>query len=238
MPFAAPSVINIGEIHKYLYEKLWLRQNDALLIIPMTEGKNVTERFEKFTELEKDLWRKQISLNVERQFYYVKGFDVSRGFFIPPGYLHLAEACNLFFRDNPNYAKNVFLIMKFDNRNLLLNDITSKLRYILIKHGYNPIRANDKMYMKDRDMWNNVCVYMACSKQGIAVLKNYSKQEYNPNVAIEYSFMRALNKRVLLLKDEKFPVDRADIAGKEMLSFNIEKTETIGRPIEIWLNEL
>lgn len=77
-----------------------------------------------------------------------------------------------------------------------------------------------------------------CCKQGIAILENYSKQEYNPNVAIEYGFMRALNKPVLLLRDQGFPRDRADIAGKEMLSFDIKDVQTIHEPVEKWLNEL
>jgi nucleoside 2-deoxyribosyltransferase len=94
------------------------------------------------------------------------------------------------------------------------------------------------MYMKDRDMWNNVCVYMLCCKQGIALLESYSKQEYNPNVAIEYGFMRALNKRVLLLRDKQFPRDRADITGKEMLPFDINNKDSISRAMETWLKEL
>lgn len=47
------------------------------------------------------------------------------------------------------------------------------------------------MFIEDRDMWNNVCVYMICCKYGIALLENVSKQEYNPNAAIEYGFMQA-----------------------------------------------
>jgi hypothetical protein len=121
---------------------------------------------------------------------------------------------------------------KFDDKNVRLTEILSELRTILKRYGYNPFRADDKMYLADRDMWNNVCVYMLCCKQGIALLENHSRQEYNPNVAIEYGFMRALNKRTLLLRDSGFPRDRADIAGKEMLSFEIENKETIREPVE------
>jgi hypothetical protein len=208
------------------------------LIVPITEGKNASERFEKFAEEDKNLWRKQILLNIERQYYYVKGLDISGGFFTPSGYVHLAGECELFFRDNPSYTKNVFIMMKFDEQNILLNDTASELRGTLIKHGYTPLRADDKMYMKDRDTWNNVCVYMLCCKQGIALLENYSNREYNPNVAIEYGFMRALNKKVLLLRDEEFPRDRADIAGKHTMSFDVKNKATIRIPIETWIKEL
>ena len=50
--------------------------------------------------------------------------------------------------------------------------------------------------------------------------------------------MRALNKKVLLLGDQKFPRDRADIAGKDMLSFDIEDVQTIKNPLEVWINEV
>jgi hypothetical protein len=43
IPFNNPSIDNIDEIHHYLYEKFSLRQNDSLLIVPITEGKNVYE---------------------------------------------------------------------------------------------------------------------------------------------------------------------------------------------------
>lgn len=114
----------------------------------------------------------------------------------------------------------------------------SQLRITLEKRGFKPLRADVKMYLPDRDMWNNVCVYMLCCKQGIAILENHSRQEYNPNVAIEYGFMRALNKQTFLLRDKGFPRDRADIAGKEMLSFDIGNKETISEPVETWIKEL
>ncbi|MGN6821899.1 MAG: hypothetical protein ACTHJ7_03845, partial [Candidatus Nitrosocosmicus sp.] len=84
----------------------------------------------------------------------------------------------------------------------------------------------------------NVCLYMICCKYGVALVENHSRGEYNPNVAIEYGFMRALDKKVLLLGDRKFPRDRADIAGKEMLSFDIQDIQTIRNPLGKWINEI
>jgi trehalose/maltose hydrolase-like predicted phosphorylase len=77
---------------------------------------------------------------------------------LPPGYTNLSEECKLFFRDNPNYPKNVFIMMKFDKQNSLLEAAASELRHTLGNQGYIALRADDKMYLKD--MWNNVCVYM------------------------------------------------------------------------------
>ena len=53
----------------------------SLCIATLNGGKNESDRFEKFNESEKNVWRKQILLNIQRQYYHVKGFDISGGFF-------------------------------------------------------------------------------------------------------------------------------------------------------------
>ena len=164
---------------------------------------------------------------------------MNAGFFIPPGYEHLTEYCQNFLKENSDFSKNIFIMMKFDNNNELLKSTEKEIRSIISENGFNPLRADDKVFPKDRDLWDNVCVYMLCCKQGIAVLENKSKLEYNPNVAIEYGFMCALNKRALLLADKKFPKDRADIVGKLRSAFNVDKPESsIRTPLEKWLNEI
>ena len=217
LPFVKPTLENIESLHNEIRNKFPLKEKDAVLIVPVIDGNSHKERIQKLDDYNKKLWSLQISINIERHYYYLKGFDISAGFFLPPGYTHLSFQCEEFFYDNPNYSKNIFIMMKFDKTNNYLKETEKELRNILTRNGYNPLRADNKMYMKDRDMWNNVCVYMLCCKQGIAILENYSKQEYNPNVGIEYGFMRALDKRVLLLTDEEFPSERADIVGKEKL---------------------
>ncbi|MDQ3660012.1 MAG: hypothetical protein M3454_02915 [Actinomycetota bacterium] len=121
----------------------------------------------------------------------------------------------------------------------LLKELDSKLRSVLRDHDLNPVRADDKMYMPDRNLWNNVCVYMCCCKYGIAILEDRVANEFNPNVALEYGFMRALNKPTLLLVDEGFRSLRADIVGTLREPFDITDIEgTIEIPITTWLREL
>jgi hypothetical protein len=80
---------------------------------------------------------------------------------------------------------------------------------------------------------------MICCKFGVAILEDISKKEYNPNVAIEYGFMRALNKRVLLLAESNFQYDRVDIVGKLRESFDISNIKkTIENPIKKWVQEI
>lgn len=234
-----PTLANIEKWQNFLREKFSIRNKDFVIIIPLTDGKTVPEMWKNMSEDGKKLWRKQLSINIQAQYYNIKGFDLFAGFFIPPGYEHLTENCQNFLKDNPDFSKNVFIMMKFDNNNQKLKSVEKEIRSILTEKGFNPLRADDKVFPRDRDLWDNVCVYMLCCKQGIAVLENNSKLEYNPNVSIEYGFMRALNKRALLLADSKFPKDRSDIVGKLRSTFNIEKPETSIRiPLEKWINEI
>lgn len=237
--FDEPTLENIEQWQKLLRAKFSIRNQDFVMILPLSDGKDFDERWSNMSEVGKKLWRTQISLNLLIQHNHLQGFDMFGGFIIPPGYKHLTEYCQNFLKDNPEFSRNVFIMIKFDKSNQKLKNVEKEIRSVLTEKGFNPLRADDKVYPNDRDLWDNVCVYMLCCKQGIAVLENQSKQEFNPNVAIEYGYMRALNKRALLLADKKFPKDRADIVGKLRSTFDMDKPEsTIRIPLEKWLKEL
>ena len=237
-PTQEPSLNNLIEWQKYLREKFSVRSQDFVIILPLKEGKTVSEMWGKMTNTEKQLWEKQILVNMSTEYNHVKGFDSVKGFVIPPGYKHFTDECGIFFKDHPKFDKNVFIMMKFGDEPKL-KELEKELRDVLIDNGMNPLRADDKVYPNDRDLWNNVCVYMLCCKFGIAVLENYSKQEYNPNVAIEYGFMRALNKNVLLLADSKFPKYPADIIGKLREPFEMDDIKnSIQKAVKKWLKSL
>src|SRR5262249_39552272 len=142
-------------------------------------------------------------------------------------------------QDHPSYEANVFIMSRFQPGNRLLEELDKELRAVLRGHGVDPVRADDKMYMRDRNLWNNVCVYMICCKYGIAVLEDRVVNEFNPNVALEYGFMRALDKPTLLLADSGFRNLRADIIGTLREQFDITDIEgTIRAPVETWLREI
>ena len=160
-------------------------------------------------------------------------------FFLPPGYQFLQEECSRFFQDHPNFNKNIFIMTRFSPGNKLLEKLDNTIRVILKSYGLNPVRADDKMYMRDRNLWNNVCVYMNCTKYGIAILEDRIADEFNPNVALEYGFMRALNKPTLLLADVGFRNLRADVIGTLRETFDITDIEdSLKDPISRWLREV
>jgi nucleoside 2-deoxyribosyltransferase len=77
-----------------------------------------------------------------------------------------------------------------------------------------------------------------CCARGIAVLEDRAANEFNPNVAIEYGFMRALNKPALLLADVAFRNLRADIVGTLRETFDLTDIEnTVPSAIERWLKD-
>jgi hypothetical protein len=102
-------------------------------------------------------------------------------------------------------------------------------------HGH---RADDRCYPVDRNLWDNVSTYMICCKYGIAVLEDAISNEFNPNVALEYGFMRALAKPTLLLKESRLK-PRADILGTLWETFDIlDIEETISRAVLKWIKDL
>lgn len=239
-PKENPNLDNISEWHDYLNDKLLLRPQDAVMILPYKgDGKNHTEDWGVFSDEEKQLFYNQIEIIASKHFYYLKGFSMKEDFFLPPGYQFLADNCTRFFEDHPDYEKNVFIMTRFVAGNKLLEELDKEVRRVLRANGLNPLRADDKMYLKDRNLWNNVCVYMTCCKYGIAILEDRIADEFNPNVALEYGFMRALNKSVLLLADTGFRNLRADIIGTLREQFDItDISSTIDKPITTWLSEL
>jgi hypothetical protein len=160
----------------------------------------------------------------------------------PSGYSKLAEPIRHFLEDSSRgcdqYEKNVFVMTRFEDGNKTLESIDQVIRSTVRKHGLVAHRADDRCYPLDRNLWDNVCTYMICCKYGIAVLENIMQDEFNPNVALEYGFMRALGKPTLLLREKRFK-PRADILGTLWADFDILEIETsVASAIERWVGDL
>ena len=79
---------------------------------------------------------------------------------------------------------------------------------------------------------------MFCCKYGVAVLEDIMADEFNPNVALEYGFMRALGKPTLLLKERRFK-PRADILGTVWHEFDILNLEvSVTAALSDWVRDL
>ena len=151
-----------------------------------------------------------------------------------PGYEGLEPFVNSFFQDHPDFASNVFIAMRFRSGKQFV-EMHDAVRSALAKYGLKGLRSDDKTYPHDGDLWNNICVYMMGCKFGVCIFEEIDEREFNPNVPLEYGFMRALNRQVLLLKDIRMPKMPADITGKLYRSFDTYNiTLTIHEQISQW----
>lgn len=143
------------------------------------------------------------------------------------------------------FDKNIFVMMKFPNKDIssfedkLLDKIWNTIDSTLNQsYGFRALRADKKDYSQGGWLWDNVCVYMESSKYGIAVLENLLNSEFNPNVAIEFGYMKGLGRKVLLLKEKSFNNIRADLIGRIWKEFSaIDESsieETVRTAIHHW----
>jgi len=137
------------------------------------------------------------------------------------------------------FEKNVFVMMKFSEKNssktedILLGKIWNTINSTLSQsYGCRALRADQKDYTQGEWIWNNVCVYMESSKFGIAVLENLLSSEFNPNVAIEFGYIKSLGRNVLLLKEKSFENIRADLIGRIWKEFSADTEASIEETIE------
>lgn len=150
------------------------------------------------------------------------------------GYEFLEEPSRRFLKDHPDIARNVFIMTPYHKA---VANVIEALEEALRKAGLNPLRADGKNYLKDRNLWHNVCVYMLCCGSGVAVLEHEARREFNPNVALEYGFMRALDKRVLLLTEKNFKAIRADIGGIVRETFDVRRPQSVVAAVSRWLRD-
>jgi hypothetical protein len=163
---------------------------------------------------------------------------------LPPGCQHLASNV-LRFHESGSYDQSVFVMMKFPDptaiepkQRELLENIWDVVVKTLASYGLAARKADRREYHDQ--LWENICVYMLGSRYGIAVLEDRVADELNPNVALEYGFMKSLNRQVALFRDVQFRHDRADLTGKLSKPFEIDsggklKPETLAKAVQDWL---
>ena len=167
------------------------------------------------------------------------------GVTVPLGYEHLSTQVRRFCEDSP-FERNVFVMMKFPDKTSmparhirLLNDVWEVISSQAARHGLEARRADLRAYHDQ--LWENICVYIIGSKYGIAVLEDEVASELNPNVALEYGFMKALDHPVALMRSSGFKHSRADLAGKLANTFDIVggvlRSASLRQAVAAWFKE-
>jgi hypothetical protein len=155
-----------------------------------------------------------------------------------PGYEGLQPYLDRFFQDHPDYEHNVFVMMRFREEPHYVS-LFEIIRRTLAGYGLKALRVDMRSYPDDDDLWANIVVYMMGCARGIAIFDDFEDRDFNPNVAIEYGFMRALSKRVLILKEQRMPRVPADVTGSRFRPFDMMRLEeTVARQVEAWLGDI
>lgn len=153
-------------------------------------------------------------------------------FQLPAGYEQYTRFAPIFLADHPDIDRTVFLMMRF-RAGQQYKDIHEAIRDGFASYGLKVLRADDRDFTGD--LWENVCLYMLGCRYGVAVFEEIDLREFNPNVAMELGFMMALNKRCLLLKDQRMSGLPTDVVGKLYRSFDTYRIrETVTEAIDRW----
>ena len=124
------------------------------------------------------------------------------------------------FHGAATFEKSVFIMTKFPDpkkkkkptaADAKLEAVIAIVRDTVVKCGYVPRLASDSRYHPI--LWDNVELCLLGSKRGIAIVENRVLKELNPNVAMEWGWMRGMGRSVLYLVESKFDQERADWGG-------------------------
>ena len=214
--------------------------SSTLMVVPFDPERSLRakEYFESWQAIEKQSWAIQLRANFLRQQQALMGFPrLEDAPFAPPGYEYLMEPLASLLNDHPRYEENVFLMTRFA-ADPALNSTLEYVKTLLESRRLRGLRADDKTYPRDRILWNNLCTYMLGCSKGIAILEDKVRPDFNPNIGIEYGFMKALNKPVLVLADKDFQRISADLSGIIRQRFDLNNPITVKKPIEDWLSEV
>ncbi len=157
----------------------------------------------------------------------------------PPHLLKHADRLKAFHDNGRVYEKSVFIMTKFpDGDNPADKELTKVIETVkdsIAQSGFHPrIALGHPRYFPT--VWDNVEIHLLGCGRGVAVIENRYKKELNPNVALEWGWMRAMDKPVLFLLEKDFKEFRADILGFIPDTFSWEQPEQeIPGHISAWL---
>jgi hypothetical protein len=142
------------------------------------------------------------------------------------------------FHNQGNYDSSVFIMTKFPEGNTendqILQNIINLVSEGVRSHGFTPRVASGAKY--HHWLWDEVEIHLLGSSKGIAIVEDKYRPELNPNVAMEWGWMRAMGKKVLFLQEEEFNHGRADFAGLRSYQFNWTNPKPgIQAALESWI---
>ncbi len=119
------------------------------------------------------------------------------------------------FHQASPYGKSVFVMTKFPGNSspldTQLDRVIKAVRDSVAKFGFTSHLASDHDY--NPMLWKNVEFYLLACSRGVAIVESKHTQELNPNVTMEWGWMRGMDRQVLFLVEKSFDRSRADLSG-------------------------
>jgi len=146
------------------------------------------------------------------------------------------------FHDSGEFNKSIFIMTKFpDGRDpeadSQLKRVIDAARQAIEDCAFVP-RVADTTNRFHTGVWDNVELHLLGCKKGLAILEDRYRRELNPNVAMEWGWMRALGRDVLYLREMAFSQERADISGLITAEFSWDIPEPgISEAVGKWLKQ-
>jgi hypothetical protein len=145
----------------------------------------------------------------------------------------LRSAVSAFIADHPDYRLNCFIIMPF-RATSFHEDVIASLRKVLRALGFNPLRADDRVY--SNDVLANIETYLYGCHFAIAVHDRFLSDEHNANVALEVGYCLGMGKPVCLLKEHTLRSLPSDMQGRIYVPFDGSKIEaSLSSALAKWL---
>jgi hypothetical protein len=147
----------------------------------------------------------------------------------------IAMSIDRFRERYPDPKRTGFLIMRFAAEKPYAR-IVDAIRETAKEHQLTVLRADDHEF--HTDLLSNVRTYLHCCGFGIAVYDRIKTDEPNANVGLEVGYCMAMNKPVLLLKDQTIPKLQTDLAGRLYRDFDAhDPIGTIPGQLTKWLED-
>lgn len=135
----------------------------------------------------------------------------------------------------PDPKKFGFLVMRFAAAKPF-GRIVEVIQKTAEEHGLKVLRADAHEF--HAGVLENVRTYLHGCGFGIAIYERIETDEPNANVGLEVGYLMAMNKPVLLLKDQTVSTLPADLAGKLYKPFDPHDPEnTIPKQLTKWLED-
>ena len=132
---------------------------------------------------------------------------------------------------------NVFLMTRF-RETPYHQEISDSVEYAVKTFGLEFVRADDKNW-HGSGLWERVQSCLEACHYGVAVFEEIDEAEFNPNIALELGYMRALRRQCLVLKEKRLKSLPTDLCGDVYKVFDFMNiSATILTQVADWLKEV